>query len=156
MKKIALAIIVIATLCSCSNLTTEQQDKIVDLIIAGLNVAEQVAIADAQTPKKEDYVLTDVDGNNNIEYQLTLAYKLLKANGKKYAFKETGKTYEVSLKQFIVKLLEEKSKGLEETKLCIKRATVKDGVVTDLMFSVLQEDGSRIDETCPSCYIVLE
>lgn len=151
MKKIVCLICGIALLTGCSNITPEQKEQIVDLVIAGLNVAEQVYLADAQTPKDKDYVLTDVDTNNKMEYQLTLAYKLLKENGKKYAMKETGETYELTLKHFVVRLLEHQSKGEETTKLCIKRATVKDGVITDLMYSLEQEDGTRIEETCPSC-----
>lgn len=151
MKKIALTIIAVITLCSCTNITPAQKEQIVDLVIAGLNVAEQVYLADAQTPKDKDYVLTDVDTNNKMEYQLTLAYKLLKENGKKYAMKETGETYELTLKHFVVRLLEHQSKGEETTKLCIKRATVKDGVITDLMYSLEQEDGTRIETDCPSC-----
>lgn len=151
MKKIIITITAIAMLTGCTNITPEQKEQIVDLVIAGLNVAEQVYLADAQTKEKDNYVLTDVDNNPDIAYQLTLAYKLLKANGKKHAFKESGQTYELTLKHFVVKLLEHQSKGETTTKLCIKRATVKDGVITDLMYSIEQEDGSRIEETCPSC-----
>jgi hypothetical protein len=151
MKKIVCLMVGIALFTGCSNITPEQREKIVDLVIAGINVAEQVYIADAQTPKDKDYVLTDVDTNNKMEYQLTLAYKLLKENGKKYAMKETGETYELTLKHFVVRLLEHQSKGEETTKLCIKRATVKDGTITDLMYSIEQDDGTRIETDCPSC-----
>ena len=150
MKKIFALLIGIALLTGCTNITPEQKERIVDLIIAGIGVAEQVALADAQT-KEKDYVLTDVDTNNSIEYQLTLAYKLLKMDGKKYAMKESKETYELTLKHFVVRLVEHKSKGEATTKLCIKRATVKDGIITDLMYSIEQEDGSRIETDCPSC-----
>ena len=150
MKKISALLIGIALLTGCTNITPEQKERIVDLIIAGIGVAEQVALADAQT-KEKDYVLTDVDTNNSIEYQLTLAYKLLKMDGKKYAMKESKETYELTLKHFVVRLVEHKSKGEATTKLCIKRATVKDGIITDLMYSIEQEDGSRIETDCPSC-----
>lgn len=151
MKKLICMVVGIAMLTGCSNISDEQREKIVDLVITGLNVAEQVYVADAQTKEKDNYVLTDVDGNNDIAYQLTLAYKLLKANGKKYAMKETGESYELTLKHFIVRLLEHQSKGETTTKLCIKRATVKDGVITDLMYSIEQDNGSRIETDCPSC-----
>jgi len=150
MKKIALAIIATVMLCSCSSITPEQKEKIVDLVIAGINVAEQVYIADAQT-KDKDYVLANTDNNPEISYQLTLAYKLLKADGKQYAMKETGQTYELTLKHFVVKLLEHQSKGETTTKLRIKRATVEKGVIVDLMYSLEQDDGSKIDESCPDC-----
>lgn len=150
MKKIFCMVVGIAMLTGCSNITPEQREKIVDLVITGVNVAEQIALADAQT-KEKDYELKDVDANQSIEYQLTLAYKLLKMDGKKYAMKETGETYELTLKHFVVRLVEHKSKGEAVTKLCIKRATVKDGVITDLMYSLEQDDGSKIEEQCPSC-----
>lgn len=150
MKKLICMIVGIALLTGCTNITPEQKERIVDLIIAGIGVAEQVYLADAQT-KEKDYVLTDVDTNNSIEYQLALAYKLLKMDGKKYAMKESKETYELTLKHFVVRLVEHKSKGEATTKLCIKRATVKDGIITDLMYSIEQEDGSRIETDCPSC-----
>ena len=151
MKKILCMLIGIAMLTGCSNISPEQRERIVDLVIAGVNVAEQIALADAQTPKDKDYTLVDADTNNKMEYQLALAYKLLKENGKKYAMKETGESYELTLKHFVVRLLEHQSKGETTTKLCIKRATVKDGVITDLAYSLEQDDGSRIETDCPSC-----
>lgn len=151
MKKIAFVIVAVIMLCSCTSVTPEQKERIVDLIISGIGVAEQVYLADQQTPKDADYELKDIDINNDINFQLAIAYKLLKQNGKKYAMKGTGESYELTLKHFVVKLIEHKSKGEETTKLCIKRATVKDGTITDLMYSIEQQDGSRIEEECPSC-----
>lgn len=153
MKKLICMIAGIALLTGCTNLSDEQRAKVVDLVIKGIEVAENVYFADAQTPKDRDYELKDVDGNGSIEYQLALAIKLSKMDGKQYAMKGTKETYELTLKHFIVALVEHKAKGDETTPLRIKRATVKDGVITDLMYSVEQEDGSRIEEECPSCVL---
>ena len=150
MKKIICMVVGIAMLTGCSNITPEQKEKIVDLVIAGIGIAEQVYIADQQT-KEKDYELKDVDTNGSIEYQLALAYKLSKMDGKKYAMKGTKETYDLTLKHFIVKMVEHKANGETATPLRIKRATVKDGVITDLMYSIEQSDGSRIEEECPSC-----
>ena len=156
MKKILITVATIAMLTGCNNISPEQREKIVDLVIAGIGVAEQVYLADQQTPKKEDYVLTNTDSNPEIAYQLTLAYKLLKQDGKQYAMPDTGQTYELTLKHFVVKLLEYQTKGQTTTKLRIKRATVEKGVITDLMYSLEQEDGSKIEEQCPDCVLDLE
>lgn len=151
MKKLICMVVGIAMLTGCSSITPEQKEKIVDLVIQGLNVAEQVYIADQQTKDKENFEITDADSNGDISYQLTLCYKLLQCNGKKYAFKDSGQTYELTLKHFAVKLLEHQSKGETTTPLRIKYATVKDKVITSLMYSIEQSDGSRIEEICPSC-----
>ena len=153
MKKMIMVLVGCMVFTGCSNISPEQREKIVDLVIKGIDVAENVYFADAQTPKDRDYELKDVDGNGSIEYQLALAIKLSKMDGAKYAMKGTKETYELTLKHFIVALVEHKAKGDETTPLRIKRATVKDGVITDLMYSVEQEDKSRIEEECPSCVL---
>lgn len=153
MKKLICMVVGIAMLTGCTNLSDEQREKVVDLVIKSIDIAENVYFADAQTPKDRDYELKDVDGNGSIEYQLALAIKMSKMDGTKYAMKGTKETYELTLKHFIVALVEHKAKGDETTPLRIKRATVKDGVITDLMYSVEQEDGSRIEEECPSCVL---
>ena len=49
MKKFIALIIGVAMVTGCSSITPEQREKIVDLVIKGVEVAEQVYIADAQT-----------------------------------------------------------------------------------------------------------
>ena len=136
MKKLICLLVGIAMLTGCSNITPEQRERIVDLVIKGIDIAENVYFADAQTPKDRDYELKDVDTNPSIEYQLALAIKLSKMDGKQYAMKGTKETYELTLKHFIVALVEHKAQGDETTPERIKRATGKDGVITDLMYSV--------------------
>jgi uncharacterized protein YwgA len=149
MKKMIALMIAVVMLTGCTNLSDEQRAKVVDLVISGIQVAEQVYMADAQT--KEDSYTVAPAMNGDVNYQLTLAYKLLKADGKQFAMSETGESYELTLKHFVVKMLELQSEGKTETPLRIKTAVVKDKVVTSLMYCLRQEDGTMIDEQCPSC-----
>lgn len=151
MKKFIALIIGVAMVTGCSSITPEQREKIVDLVIKGVEVAEQVYIADAQT-KPESYTVAAAT-NGDLAYQTALAVKLLKADGKQYSMKETGQTYETTLRHFLTKMIELAAEEKTTTPLRIKTATVKDGVIVDLMYSLLQEDGSLIDESCPSCVI---
>ena len=151
MKKLFALMIAVVLFTGCSSITSEQREKIVDLVITGIQVAEQVYVADAQT--KEDSYTISAATNGDVAYQLTLAYKLLKCDGKKYAMPTTGETYESTLKHFTVKLLELQSEGKTETPLRIKYAKVEGKEVKELMYGLLQEDGSIINEECPSCVI---
>lgn len=151
MKKLIALFVGIALLTGCSNITPEQREKIVDLVIQGIQVAEQVYVADKQTDA--DSYTVSAATNGDIAYQLALAYKLLKADGTKFAMSETGESYELTLKHFTVKLLEYQSEGNTTTPLRIKAAVVKDKTITELMYCLQQEDGSMIDEQCPSCVV---
>lgn len=151
MKKFIALIIGIALLTGCTNFSPEQKEKVVDLVIKGIEVAEQVYIADAQT-KEDSYTIAPAM-NGDVNYQLALAYKLLKNDGKAFAMKGTGESYELTLKHFVVKMVELESEGKTVTPLRIKTATVKNKVITDLMYCIQQEDGSMIDEECPSCVL---
>lgn len=153
MKKILITVATIAMLTGCTNLSDEQKAKITDLVIQGVSIAEQVYIADKATPKDEDYSLENLDANGDIAYQIALATKILRNDGTKNFMPDTGQSYTVTLQHFIVKNLEYKQAGHDTTPLCIKRVTVKDKRIVDLMYSLLQEDGTRIEEQCPSCWI---
>ena len=147
MKKFIALIIGIALLTGCRDLTPEQKEKVVDLVIKGIDIAEQVYVADKATDGRSFTVSAATNGS--IEYQICLAYKLSKLDGSK-AF-EGGNTYAVELKHFVVKMVELQANGATTTPLRIKYAKVNDGVIEELMFSLLQEDGSLIDETCVNC-----
>jgi len=147
MKKFIALIIGIALLTGCRDLTPEQKEKIVDLVIKSIDIAEQVYVADKQTDGRSFTVSAATNGS--IEYQIALAYKLSKMDGSK-AF-EGGNTYAVELKHFVVKMVELQANGATTTPLRIKYAKVNDGVIEELMFSLLQEDGELIDETCVNC-----
>ena len=149
MKKIVCLICGIALLTGCSNLSDEQKEKVVDLVIKGIDIAESVYIADAQT--KEDSYTVSAATNGDIEYQIALAYKLSKLDGTK-AF-EGGETYATELRHFVVKMVELQADGATTTPLRIKIAKVKDKKIEELMFCLLQEDGTFIDETCVNCCV---
>ena len=151
MKKFFALIIGIMLFTGCNNISPEQREKIVNLVIKGIEVAENVAIAEAQT-KEENFSITAAT-NGDLAYQTALCTKLLKYDGKQYAMKETGQTYETTLRHFLVKMVELAAEEKTTTPLRIKTVTVKDGVIIDLMYSLLQEDNSMIDETCPSCVV---
>ena len=147
MKKFISLIIGIALLTGCRDLTPEQKEKVVDLVLKSIDIAEQCYVADAQTDGRSFTVSAATNGS--IEYQIALAYKLSKMDGSK-AF-EGGNTYAVELKHFVVKMVELQANGATTTPLRIKYAKVNDGVIEELMFSLLQEDGELIDETCVNC-----
>lgn len=151
MKKLICMVVGIAMLTGCTNLSDEQRERIVGLVIKGIEVAENVAIADAQT-KEENFSITAAT-NGDLAYQTALCTKLLKCDGKQYAMKETGQSYETTLRHFLVKMVELAAEEKTATPLRIKTVTVKEGVIIDLMYSLLQEDGTLIDTDCPSCVV---
>lgn len=147
MKKIVCLICGIALLTGCSNLSDEQKEKVVSLIIKGIDIAEQVYVADQQTQGKNYTVSAATNGS--VEYQIAIAYKLSKLDGTK-AF-EGGNTYAVELRHFVVRMIELENEGKTQTPLRIKYAKVEDGKIEELMFGLLQDDGTIIDETCVNC-----
>ncbi len=149
MKKIVCLFIAVMAFTGCRDLTPAQKEKMVDLIIKGIDIAEQVYIADAQTQGKSYTVSAATNGS--VEYQIALAYKLSKLDGTK-AF-EGGNTYAVELRHFVVRMVELESEGKTQTPLRIKYAKVEDGKIEELMFGLLQDDGTIIDETCVNCVL---
>ena len=147
MKKIFALLIGIALLTGCRDLTPEQKEKMVDLVIKGLDIAEQCYVADAQTQGKSFTVSAATNGS--IEYQLALAYKLSKLDGSKTF--EGGNTYKTELRYFIVKMIEFENEGKTQTPLRIKYAKVEDDKVEELMFCILQDDGTLVDTDCVEC-----
>lgn len=147
MKKLFALVAVVMLFTGCSNLSPEQKEKVVDLIIKGIDIAEQCYVADKATDGRSFTVSAATNGS--IEHQICLAYKLSKMDGSK-AF-EGGNTYATELKHFVVKMVELQANGATTTPLRIKYAKVDDGVIEELMFSLLQEDGELIDETCVNC-----
>ena len=96
-------------------------------------------------------VYEDLTGNPNIEYQLSIAMKLLTYDGYSHKMQNTGEYYTTVLEHFVTKLIQHQSKGNKETPLRIKYVTVQDKVITKLMFAYFQEDGQVRLEDCPSC-----
>ena len=93
----------------------------------------------------------DLTGNSDIEYQLSIAMKLLSYNGYDNKFKDTGEYYTQTLEHFITQLVQYRAIGNKTTPLRVKYVTVKDGVITRLMYIYFNEDGTTFDVECPSC-----
>ena len=93
----------------------------------------------------------DLTGNSDIEYQLSIAMKLLSYNGYDNKFKDSGEYYTQTLEHFITQLVQYRALGNKTTPLRVKYVTVKDGVITRLMYIYFNEDGTTFDVECPSC-----
>ena len=93
----------------------------------------------------------DLTGNSDIEYQLSIAMKLLSYNGYDSKFESTGEYYTQSLEHFITQLVQYRALGNKTTPLRVKYVTVKDGAITRLMYIYFNEDGTTFDVDCPSC-----
>ena len=87
----------------------------------------------------------DLTGNPDIEYQLSIAMKLLNK------FESTGEYYTQTLEHFITQLVQYRALGNKTTPLRVKYVTVKDGAITRLMYIYFNEDGTTFDVDCPSC-----
>ena len=97
---------------------------------------------------------SDLTGNSDIEYQLSIAMKLLSYDGHASKFKSTGETYTQSLEKFITQLVQYRALGNRTTPLRVKHVTVKDGVITRLMYIYFKDDGTTFDVECPSCVVM--
>lgn len=96
----------------------------------------------------------DLTGNSDIEYQLSIAMRLLSYDGQANRFKSTGETYTQSLEHFITKLVQYRALGNRTTPMRVKHVTVKDGVITRLMYIYFKDDGTTFDVECPSCVVM--
>ena len=96
----------------------------------------------------------DLTGNSDIEYQLSIAMRLLSYDGYANKFKSTGETYTQTLEHFITQLVQYRALGNKTTPLRVKHVTVKDGVITRLMYIYFKDDGTTFDVECPSCVVM--
>ena len=96
----------------------------------------------------------NLTGNADITYQLSIAMKLLSYDGYSHKMDNTGEYYTTTLEHFITQLAGLQSKGRKETPLRVKYVTVKDGVITRLMFAYVRDDGTIEDVDCPSCIAI--
>ena len=96
----------------------------------------------------------DLTGNSDIEYQLSIAIRLLSYDGYANKFKSTGETYTQTLEHFITQLVQYRALGNRTTPLRVKHVTVKDGVITRLMYICFKDDGTTFDVECPSCVVM--
>ena len=97
---------------------------------------------------------SDLTGNSDIEYQLSIAMRLLSYDGHASKFKSTGETYTQSLQHFITQLVQYRALGNRTTPLRVKCVTVRDGVITRLMYICFKDDGTTFDVECPSCVVM--
>ena len=97
---------------------------------------------------------SDLTGNSDIEYQLSIAMRLLSYDGYASKFRSTGETYTQTLEHFVTKLVQYRALGNRTTPLRVKHVTVKDGVITRLMYICFKDDGTTFDVECPSCVVM--
>ena len=97
---------------------------------------------------------SDLTGNSDIEYQLSIAMRLLSYDGYANKFRSTGETYTQTLEHFITQLVQYRALGNRTTPLRVKHVTVKDGVITRLMYIYFKDDGTTFDVECPSCVVM--
>ena len=97
---------------------------------------------------------SDLTGNSDIEYQLSIAMRLLSYDGHASKFKSTGETYTQTLEHFITQLVQYRALGNRTTPLRVKCVTVRDGVITRLMYICFKDDGTTFDVECPSCVVM--
>ena len=97
---------------------------------------------------------SDLTGNSDIEYQLSIAMRLLSYDGHASKFRSTGETYTQTLEHFITQLVQYRSLGNRTTPLRVKHVTVKDGIITRLMYIYFKDDGTTFDVECPSCVVM--
>ena len=97
---------------------------------------------------------SDLTGNSDIEYQLSIAMRLLSYDGHANKFKSTGETYTQTLEHFITQLVQYRALGNRTTPLRVKHVTVRDGVITRLMYIYFKDDGTTFDVECPSCGVM--
>ena len=96
----------------------------------------------------------DLTGNSDIEYQLSIAMRLLSYDGHANRFKSTGETYTNTLEHFITQLVQYRALGNRTTPMRVKHVTVRDGVITRLMYIYFKDDGTTFDVECPSCVVM--
>ena len=97
---------------------------------------------------------SDLTGNSDIEYQLSIAMRLLSYDGHASKFRSTGETYTQTLEHFVTKLVQYRALGNRTTPLRVKHVTVKEGVITRLMYICFKDDGTTFDVECPSCVVM--
>ena len=97
---------------------------------------------------------SDLTGNSDIEYQLSIAMRLLSYDGHASKFRSTGETYTQTLEHFITQLVQYRALGNRTTPLRVKHVTVREGVITRLMYIYFKDDGTTFDVECPSCVVM--
>lgn len=95
----------------------------------------------------------DLDKDDTIAAQRKLANALLKFDDDGRKFDDTGETYSQTLKDFITRLDKLEKAKQTKTLMRLKSATVKDGKLTAVLYTIL-DTANNVDKetTCPSCW----
>ena len=107
--------------------------------------AESVFVCDGDC----DYA--DLTGNASIDYQLSIAMKLLEYDGDQRHFETTEERYRTTLEHFITELVAYRARRHKNTPLRVKRVKVEDKVIADLMYAYFPKDEPSHEVDCPSC-----
>lgn len=129
-----------------------------DAVGTALDAAQRIVDGKAETEKfvcNGNCSYSDLTGNRDIDYQLSIAMDLLKYDGFTNKMPTTEERYVHCLESFVTALVQHRSKGKKQTPLCVKRVKVEDKVVTDLMFEYFPADGDPYEAECPSCVPML-
>lgn len=98
----------------------------------------------------------DLTGNSSIDYQLSIAMKLLEYDGDQRTFEDTGERYRTTLEHFITELVAYRGRGHVNTPLRVKYVTVENGVITRLLYAYFPKDEPAREVDCPSCVPMLD
>lgn len=98
---------------------------------------------------------TDLSGNRSIEYQLSIAMKLLTYDGYTNKMQTTNETFTTTIEHFITQNIAYQATGKTETPLRFKAVVVKNKVITILSYA-FEDGGKDIVIDCPSCILLAD
>lgn len=139
--------------------STEASKSIADVIKVAIEKAKALvgSIKDEKNVFEcsGDCEYTDLGGNKSIEYQLSIAMKLLTYDGYQNKMATTGEYFTTTIEHFITKNVEYQARGNTETPLRFKAVVVKDKVITSLSYA-FEDGGKDIVIDCPSCILLAD
>lgn len=109
---------------------------------------------DSKATINADGEYNDLWKDKTIETQAVLTSELLAKCDDTTEIQEDGELIKTTLIHFTGRLAQLKAKGKTESKrICLDRATIKDGKVTFLRYRLTDlQTGETQDEICPTCY----
>ena len=130
-----------------------------DAVGTAIDAAQRIVDGKTETEKfvcdGGECSYSDLTGNRDIDYQLSIALELLKYDGFANKMPTTGERYVHCLEQFVTALVQHRAKGKKQTPLRVKRVKVEDKVIADLMFEYFPADGAPYEAECPACVPML-
>ena len=116
-------------------------------------LAKLVTGDDYKSPLSKNCELTDLDKDESVAYQAALCADLLTYADDTTEMPSGDETIKEALVHYAGRLAQLKAKGIEKaTKITLRKATIKDGKLTYLMFRLKEDDGTYRDEECPNCF----